>query len=352
MYNQLSGNQTRQQCQHVPEAVLHHPTAFPITPIQLQFQYAASIITRVQFPIVPAYATTTYKRQSRSMQHVIAHVQYSSIVENQPPQQKTITADHMYVQCSRCRQGSDLKLFPILLNIQQTARQHHIIEILDTMPLYQFQLRQLQLSELIYNIAFHNGQGCSHKLEHYSADDFYKKMSIICLSELHSPLENRCINNFELLVEFPGQRRNGTGMAIFIKPEIQIQHLCSQRFTQGQATIEIQGIQFNSILLFYIYCNPHTSTLFLRQTINTTMETFVLQHQWRGTIICFGDFNSACSTENSIYFTQQYRLETQTTTVPTHRSGSYIDKALSNSSLQLQVYPTYWSDHSTIWFTL
>ena len=80
------------------------------------------------------------------MERIIAHVHY--FTESEPIQQKTITADHIYIQCSRCRQGTDLILFPTLPNIQQSDRQHHVAHILNTMTLYNFQLPQPQVSEL------------------------------------------------------------------------------------------------------------------------------------------------------------------------------------------------------------
>ena len=70
------------------------------------------------------------------------------------------------------------------------------------------------------------------------------------------------------------------------------------------------------------------------------------------TVHFFGDFNQSCNQENKNYFQYTYNLISQMTTVPTHRSGSYIDQALSTTTIELNVYPSYWSDHSTIWCSI
>ena len=345
------GIQTRLQTQNIPQQVIQHPQAFPIKPIQQQFYYQTSIITRTQFPLLPAYATTTYKCQGRSMQRVIAHVQY--IIQpryNTTPQSRTITSDHLYVACSRCTRGTDLLLFPELPNIQQSDRQRQVTQILNNIPRYNFHLPQLPPSNSNYTMAFHNGQGCANKLDHYSNDTFYLNLDILCLMELHSPLNIRSVISFTTFIELPGLQRNGSGMAIFIKSHIVHEHLTSQRFIYGNAAIEIITISLrNTILLTFIYCNPHVTPRFLREIIDHIMEIRNTQTQPPTTIHFFGDFNQSCDQENQNYFQYQYGLLLQQPTVATHRSGSYIDKALSNMPLDLHIRPTYWSDHSTLW---
>ena len=165
------GVQTRLQTQNIPRQVLQHPQAFPITPIQQQFYYETSLITRTQFPLLPAYATTTYKCQGRSMQRVVAHLEYTVQPRNNTARQsRTITSDHIYVACSRCRRGTDLFLFPHLPLIEQSDRQRQLIQILQLTPPYHLHLPQIQPSNSNYTIGFHNGQGCANKLTHYSKD--------------------------------------------------------------------------------------------------------------------------------------------------------------------------------------
>ena len=97
--------------------------------------------------------------------------------------------------------------------------------------------------------------------------------------ELHSPLGDKSIRTFETFVELLGLWRSGTGMAIFVKNNLLVQQLLSQRFTQADATIEIQSILVDTTILFFLYLNPHTSPSFLRQTVDAIMHTFIIEQQ-------------------------------------------------------------------------
>ena len=102
--------------------------------------------------------------------------------------------------------------------IEQSEHQRQITQILNRIPLYHFHLPQIQQSSSHYTVAFHNGQGCRNKLNHYSNDrTFYTQIDILCLAELYSPLYGQSIETFQKIIELPGQEKYGTGMAIFIK---------------------------------------------------------------------------------------------------------------------------------------
>ena len=119
LHNFIARKETRQQCQHIPDQVASVPTAFPILSIQLHVLVKTSIITRTQFPLLPACATTTYKCQSRSMRRIIAHVEFDVQDANNTIQKQTITSNHLYIQCSRLSHGTDLMLFPYLPNLEK-----------------------------------------------------------------------------------------------------------------------------------------------------------------------------------------------------------------------------------------
>ena len=244
-------------------------------------------------------------------------------------------------------------LFPRLPNIRQTERQRHVTQVLYTMPLYGMHQQQPQQSQSNYTIAFHNGQGCFNKLDHYCVDTFYFNIDILCLMELHSPLNGRLIPTFQAPLEIPSLQRNGTGIALFIKHHLSTETLLSERFYHNHATIELQAIRLYNTLLIFLYCNPQTSPLFLHQTLDSILHNLINQLQQTRTIHCLGDFNNACNEDNMVYFAlEYYGLLLQTTSVPTHQSGSHLDKALSNCPIQLHLRPTYSSDHSTVWFSL
>lgn len=174
----------------------HLPTAFPIEPLQQQFYYDTSIITRTQFPLFPAYATTSYKCQSRNMKRIIAHLEYITASKTRQPKTYSIRPDHIYVQCSRPSCGIDLMLFPKLPNLQQTRRQQQTTILLESMLHYNFHLPQPDPKINYLLIAYHSGQACAIKLNYYSKDNFYSNLDIFCLAELHSPLQHHSLPNF------------------------------------------------------------------------------------------------------------------------------------------------------------
>ena len=114
LHNPLVGLETRRTTQNIPAEVINIPTAFPLTPIQLQFNFQMTIISRTQFPLCPGHATTSYKCQYRSMSKVIAHLQYTTQERYRLPRRLNITPDHVYVQCGRPSHASDLMLYPEL----------------------------------------------------------------------------------------------------------------------------------------------------------------------------------------------------------------------------------------------
>ena len=349
LHAQVLGTEARLRSQNVPRQVLEYPAAFPITPITQHFYYLTFLVSRTQFPLLPAYATTTYKCQGRSMQRVIVHAQYFQQSPDSGNQELTsMPADHLYVACSRVTRGADLFIYPELPIIHQSIRRRLLTEVLNRTIHYELVIPQPQISNSYYIIGFHNGQGCCNKLNHYSSDKtFFGQLDILCLMELHSPLNGRFLDILLRNLELPGLERNGTGICMFMKPHIICEHLFSLRIVDGNAIIEIQSILLDRNFICFIYCNPHTSANFLRTQINRIMSSIPLEEITN--IYFFGDFNRSCNSENVNLLFSQHGLLLQQPTIATHRSGSILDAALSNRYVQLHVHPSYWSDHDVIW---
>ena len=346
------GQETRNTYTNLPQDIINYPTAFPITPVQLKFPFQASIIRRTQFPLYPGYATTTYKCQSRSMSRVIAHLQYTASAKNGTYRTTAVTTDNMYVQCSRTTLGADLMLYPKLPKMTQTKRQHFVTSVLESMTIYPHNLFHPEQNASSFSTAFHNGQGCINKLHHYSTDAFYSKLDVICLAELHSPLQGRSITKFNIAAEIPGRNANGSGLAVFINQRMISNTVFAERFSNHDGMIELIAIQmFNSLCLF-IYCNPKTTPIFLCEILSNTLSYLIQQRNWTQRIHCFGDFNQSLNRMTKTYLQQNFQLLIQQTEYPTHQNGNYLDRCLANSKIKLNIRPTYWSDHSAIWCDL
>ena len=148
----------------------------------------------------------------------------------------------------------------------------------------------------------------------------YSNLDVLCLAELHSPLQGRSIQHFNIASEIPGLNANGTGLAVFVHQRILSTPtiLLHGRRSNQDRTIELIALKFESALCLFIYCNPTTTPTFLRKTLSHTLSFLTQQTLWTEKIYCLGDFNQALNTSTKTYFQQHYNLSVQETEFPTH----------------------------------
>ena len=119
-------------------------------------------------------------------------------------------------------------LFPRIPIITQTNRQHHITTVLNSILYHNSVFEQLSSKPNFLSLVFHNSQGCATKLIHYLSDSFYLNLDIFCLAELHSPINNSSITDFQHCFQIPSLNRNKTGLAVSFKSSISTNLLFSK----------------------------------------------------------------------------------------------------------------------------
>ena len=329
--------------------LLRFPTAVPLVKHEAIFRAKGkrgSEITRLQFPLTLAWATTIHKVQGLTLDEIVVDMKGSRF-----------SAGQAYVAFSRVKKLEGLRI----LNFNET-----VIKASDDVKNEMIRLNDKVLSPLpVYvnpehyiTIALLNVRSLIPKLPDIECDDSLAVASIYCFTEtwLQPGIESPsliCGNSTSMRVDSASGDRKG-GVFISLPESVKILDFydCQVDGVAIEilfATLRIPG--GNLIHLTLVYRSPSVSTKDLLETMCS-----VLSHLQSFDVVSFvvGDFNEdlLINTDSQLEALMTECGYSQLVHTPTTDKGTLIDHVYCNSPapdcVDTHVTDVYYSDHDAV----
>ena len=324
-----------------------YPHAVPIAKCEVMFfakGKRGSEITRLQFPLTLAWATTIHKVQGLTLDEIVVDMKGGRF----SPGQAYVALSHV-----KTLQGLHLVNFHVK-SIKKS------VDVSNEMLRLKAQLKPVQQVTCDSNcssvsIALLNVRSLLAKLPDVIADANITSTDILCFCEtwLDASQQSPLLKHYEILARCDRVTCNSRG-GVMIYATSHMNPSRVQKFTskglEGVSTmLQLPNLTYLQIAL--IYRSPSVSQAAFIAVLHSLLRYISLS-----TVPCLilGDFN------DNIFHMQSSPIQTlmhnsgfrQLVTVPTTHQGTLIDHVYFNgpfSNISITVQDTYYSDHNTIY---
>ena len=305
-----------------------------------------SEITRLQFPLTLAWATTIHKVQGLTLDEIVVDMKGGRFNAGQAyvafSRVKTLQGLHILnFNASAIKKSSDVHNEMVRLNAN----------LLQSVP-------KVQCHDNHITIASLNVRSITAKLPDIANDDGFKHASILCFCEtwLTPSQPSPVVQSNHIAIRCDrASGDNKGGVMISILEDLQPTH------THTYASNGIEALSTTLLLanntqiqIALLYRSPSVPL----QTLITTLST-IINHVsiYRLPCIILGDFNEDILQQLNgriVTFMSNHGY-TQLVTLPTTARGTLIDHVYYNGSpgnITVQVQDTYYSDHDTVYCSI
>lgn len=327
-----------------------------IEPIQVKLD--GTNITRTQYPLSLAWASTIHKTQGKTLKHIVVSL-------------KTIfTAGQAYVALSRVTSISGLHLLdyhPSKIYCFPAVKEG----LAQMTPLPDSSSHPLRVSPTdlhFLKIIHHNIEGLLPHFNDLQHNHDIPYSDVLCLSEtwLHArPSDSVQLHNFTLYYnnrstsyaeDSPFYQMQRGGVAVYVK-----QNLDSQQINLGVTNLEYLAVEIKQgqmcTLVIAIYRPPSYPSPSFCQVLQQTLQAAASVCDTTDQIIVTGDFNEDLNQRNTpvkdLFTTHGYSqlISHATTTEGTRIDHMYVNSTLpiDSTAIESGVLSTYYSYHDPIY---
>ena len=325
------------------------PDAVPLSKHEVVFRAKrkrGSEITRLQFPLTLAWATTIHKVQGLTLDEIVVDMKGGRFNAGQAyvafSRVKTLQGLHILnFSASAIKKSNDVHSEMIRLNTKLLPTVH-----------------KLQCHHNHVTIALLNIRSIVAKLPDIACDDNLKYASILCFCEtwLTPPRPSPVVQKNQIAVRCDRASGDNKGGVMISVPEC-MQPTNTRRYaSNGIEAISTTILLANNrpVQIALLYRSPSVPL----QTL-TSLLSRVLNHISTSSLpsIVLGDFNEdVLHTDCRITSFMSSHGYTQIVNSPTTNRGTLIDHVYCNASLPsntiVQVRDTYYSDHDTVYCSI
>ena len=308
-----------------------------------------SEITRLQFPLTLAWATTIHKVQGLTLDEIVVDMKGGRF-----------SAGQAYVAFSRVKKLKGLHVMNFNAHAIKTSTEvENEMSRLKTKLLHSLpNLKCLSLPNTYVTLSLLNVRSINAKLADIQQDECLKYACINCYCETWlSPLQKSPLlqNQLDIRCDRASSDSRG-GTMISIPHEM---HFCrTQTFTSNGIEVVITTLVLPNLKCLQIALLYRSPSVPAQQLI--VMLTRILNYTSESNVptIILGDFNENLlylQTEPPIVSLMSSHGYTQLVTCPTTAQGTLIDHIYYNnpsSRVIIEIHDTYYSDHDTVYCSI
>ncbi len=323
----------------------------PIDKISRQIQVLKSqdsVVTRTQFPLVPAEALTIAKSQGQTYESVVV-----CIISGERPLSKS----ELYVALSRAKSLNGLFIDGSFSIPNSTATDEQVrreIERLRTEANMEFKLQSFDDSDIGVKIVHHNVQSLySHYLD-IAGDQNMMVADILLLTEINTISTDKFAfpgYDHYARIDCMANRRLGYGVGIYSKVPFVI--IGSKQMKLSNWHMELLAVDFTDFGIIVAYCSPLCSENDIAENIINLMKNFCRNKP----LFIVGDFNvNIMDTKKhqlvDTMYSHGYSLGIETGLTSTV-FGSQLDLLFTNRTVGKTFYTqSFFSDHFPLCFII
>ena len=329
-----------------------YPAAVPICKHEVVFLAKGrrgSEITRLQFPLTLAWATTIHKVQGLTLDEIVVDLKRGRFSPGQA-----------YVAFSRVKtlQGLHILNFNASQIKKSTDVQDEMSRLNNNLLPTQSSLQCVSLCNSHVTVALLNVRSISAKLVDIATDDMLKYASVLCFCETWlSPSQPSPVLHDNHVVfrsdRISHDNKGGVLMSVYerLRPSVMFRFA-----SNGIEAIVVQLLLLNvsHMQVSLVYRSPTTA---LQQFIIVVNELLSRLSSTNTATIVLGDFNEDILSKPNSSLTSAMAIHgfNQLVQTPTTDRGTLIDHVYYNrayENLVLQVYDTYYSNHDSVYLSI
>ena len=362
------GRKTRHQFQHLkgPDII---ETWTPIFAITRETPVLNGRVTRRQFPLKPAVATTIHACQGSTYDKICIDVDTSSSKHYQkyPMKAKPFLRHAHYVAASRVKSLEGLQIInwnEDIISINEDV-QKHLDYLHSQKPVQLCYTPVYKLQELIKCVYLNTRSLHKHICDVKSSHNIIESDAIILAESQLKPTDNN--EDYELPRHshifrndqiYTGKTRPAHGLIAYVQDDIRVleQHkYTSDKFEAVYLCLHKQGL-LEPLQLIGIYVSPQTTFGHFQQNFEHVMRNVDITSC---PTVIIGDFNMKSVTKKEQNYNtrleryMEYRYNMmQYVKQATHDDDSVLDLCFCTHSVETSVIWNYWSDHSIVAISL